>query len=52
MISLAEESMVSEHLRVRNKSCCFITIIRMAHFASLEMLSGVYAGVIFWVCHF
>ena len=40
--------MVSEHLRIRNKSCCFLFLnVQKTHFASLEMLSGVYAGVIF-----
>ena len=46
MISLPEESMVSEHLRIRNKKLRLYGY-KKTHFASLEMLSGVYAGVFF-----
>ena len=51
MISFPQEPMVSEHLRIRNKSCCFLNV-QKTHFASLEMLSGVYAGVICWTALF
>ena len=49
VISFPQEPMVSEHLRIRNKNCCFLNV-QKTHFASLEMLSGVYAGVIFKLC--
>ena len=45
MISLPEESMVSEHLRIRNKKRLLYEYLK-THFASLEMLFGAYASVI------
>ena len=50
MISLPGESMISEHLRIPNKKLLLYEYSK-THFASLEMLSGVYAGVIcLFVC--
>ena len=46
MIALPEESMVSEHVWIRNKKRLLHEYSKKALFASLQMLSGVYAGVI------
>ena len=46
MISLPEEPMVSEHLRIRNKQLLPYEHSK-THFASLKMLSGAYADVFF-----